>query len=198
MRRPRRRPPRPRAAALRLAFPLLIAASLAPAPASRAESVWVKDEVRLNIRTGAGADYRIIGAVETGDAVEVLERGEGWTRVRAENGSEGWIPEGFLQPEPPARVALARHEQQASDLARKLEELERRAADLDGQNQALAARDEKQREEIAAVTKENLRLRSGARWPEWIAGAALLAAGMLIGAMLHRSATRRASPRIRI
>ena len=51
------------------------------APLARAETGWVDDQVRLNLRTGPGSQYRILGSVETGDSVEILSRGDGWIEV---------------------------------------------------------------------------------------------------------------------
>jgi SH3 domain protein len=166
--------------------------------AASAESGWVKDELTLNLRTGAGTQYRILGAVQTGDQVEILGQGEGWTRVRVPELGEGWIPAGFLQPEPPAGVRLAQLEAQTSDVRTRIDALTQRAQSLEEQNTELSARDESQRSEIETLTRENMELKAGARWPEWITGAGILATGMLMGAILQSISGRRARPRIRI
>ena len=85
------------------------AAGLTVAPLAHAETGWVDDQVRLNLRTGPGNQYRILASVETGDSVEILSRGDGWIEVRAE-GKSGWVPDGYLRPDPPAVVKLARIE----------------------------------------------------------------------------------------
>ena len=38
-----------------------------------AETAWVRSEVRLNVRTGAGTQFRIVGVVATGDSVDILD-----------------------------------------------------------------------------------------------------------------------------
>jgi SH3 domain protein len=180
---------------------LTLAGAILGATAARAESAWVKDEMRLNVRTGPGTKYRIQGAIETGDAVDILQRAEGWTQVRIRNGDgepeEGWIPEGYLQAEMPARLRLARFEEQGSALREQLQELSRRSEALEAENEELTGRDDAQREEIQQLTRENLELQAGARWPDRIAGAAILGAGMILGAMLARRG-RRAGPRVRL
>ena len=180
---------------------LTLAGAILGAAAARAESAWVKDEMRLNVRTGPGTKYRIQGAIETGDAVEVLRRDEGWTQVRIRNGDgeakEGWIPEGYLQAEMPARMRLARFEEQGAALRQQLEELGSRTQALEAENEELTGRDAAQRDEIQQLTRENLELQAGARWPDRIAGAAILGAGMILGAMLSRRG-RRSSPRVRL
>ena len=62
----------------------------------------------------------------------------------------------------------------------------------------LSTRDESQRTEIQTLTRENMELKAGARWPEWITGACILAAGMLMGAILQSISARRSRPRIRL
>src|SRR5258706_295228 len=79
------------------------AATLAAASAS-AETAWVKDELRLNLRSGPGNEYRIKGFIKTGDSVSVLSHREGWVQVRSSSElGDGWIEDGFLSPEPPAK-----------------------------------------------------------------------------------------------
>ena len=179
---------------------LMLAGSIALASAidARAEQAWVKDELKLNIRTGPGTQYRIVGMIETGDMVEILDRREGWTHVLVRGVKEGWIPVGYLQTDPPARAELARHKEEASDLQQRVKSLSSESEALRRDNESIGARDADQQAQITTLTEENMRLKVGARWPEWIAGAGLLAVGMMIGAMLHRNANRRPSPRIRL
>jgi len=165
---------------------------------AHAERAWVKDEVQINLRTGAGTSYRILGMLRTGDAVEVLSHGDGWTQVKPDSEPEGWIPAGFLQSDPPARVGLSRAQSEARELRSRVEGLEKTSAKLRTENEEIAARDEEQREEITRLTRENLELRAGARWPEWITGAGIVAAGMALGAIIQRSSGRRRAPRIRL
>ncbi len=176
---------------------LAVAAAQGIAGVAVAESAWVKDEIRLNLRTGPGTSFRIVAAIETGDAVEVLERRESWTRVRIRDGDEGWIPAGYLQDTMPDRLRVARFEAEAAELRERVAELTQESARLEEENAGLSDRDGEREQEIARLTRENLGLRAGARWPEWIAGAAILATGMLIGAWLQ-SRGRSSKPRVRL
>jgi hypothetical protein len=69
---------------------------------------------------------------------------------------------------------------------------------LETTNETRASREGGQRSEIDRLEVENAELRANRRWPEWITGASVLAAGMLLGAILHRNATRRPTSRIRL
>ncbi|MDH5566161.1 MAG: TIGR04211 family SH3 domain-containing protein [Myxococcales bacterium] len=193
---PRHRATRQRA---RWAAILLLGGSaLGIAGSAPAETAWVKDELRLNLRTGPGVQYRIVGVVKTGDAVQILDRTEGWTQIRVGSLGDGWIPEGYLQGEAPAGVRLAQSEAQTSESREQLASLKSEVERLTQQNEEIAGRDAGQRASLERLSRENFELRAGARWPEWITGAGILAAGMVLGAILHAISARRARPRLRI
>ena len=164
---------------------------------SDADAAWVKDIVHLQLRTGAGNQFRIIGRIQTGDAAEILSRGDGWTRVRTAKGEVGWIPAGFLQPDPPSAVVLERLQNDAAALRDQVERLSSQSSELRSSNEELAGNDSGQRAEIERLARENYELRAGARWPEWITGSGIVLAGMAIGAVLSRRAGRR-QQRIRL
>ncbi|MBW2267841.1 MAG: TIGR04211 family SH3 domain-containing protein [Deltaproteobacteria bacterium] len=164
---------------------------------SHAERAWIKDEVHLNKRTGPGTKYRILGAVKTGDAVEVLSRTEGWTQVRDGDG-EAWIPVGFLQSEPPARIQLERHVAESTKMRADHSELTTEVEKLRQTNAELAERSSSLDELAKKLERENFELRAGARWPEWIAGASILIVGGILGMIVHASGARRQTRRIRL
>ena len=171
---------------------------IAAAQQAHAASAWVKGEVRLNVRTGPSNEYRILGELHTGDKVDVLENGTGWTRIRSGD-REGWVPEGYLQDEPPPAVLLADAQAKATQLAARVETLEAEAAKLGNENRSFGERDTSQKSELETLTRENMELKAGAAWPERIVGAAILGAGMLIGWLIHVIVSRRQRPpRIRL
>ncbi len=177
---------------------LFLGLILLETPAASAEPAWVRGGVRINLRTDAGTQFRIIGGVTTGDAVEIVGRTEGWTQVRLPDGKTGWIPAGYLQPEPPPTVRLAQLEDEAASLRAQLESSNARGIELTSSNESLGSRASDQGREIERLQVENTEMRAGRRWPEWITAASVLGAGMLLGAILHRNATRRPTSRIRL
>ena len=74
----------------------------------------------------------------------------------------------------------------------------RRLKQLEGENAKLNDTETEQKEELETLTRDNMELRAGARWHEWITGACLLAVGMLMGAIVQSMNGRRARPRIRL
>ncbi len=177
----------------------LIALGIAPqiVPSARADTGWVRG-APLNLRTGPGTQFKIVGSAKPGDQLEVLERGDGWTRVRATNDRIGWIAAGYLDAQPPPALRLTQLESETASLRSQLEEIRSEAAQLRESNATLASTDSGQRSEIESLKIENYELRAGSRYQEWITGALILAGGMILGAFLHRNSTRRPSSRIRL
>ncbi len=189
----------PRRAALVGVLACLLFGFVAATPEARAETGWVRDEIRINVRTGPSTKNRIVGVIKTGDAVRVLKRGEGWTQVRVnETGAEGWIPEGYLLAKPPPGIRLAELEVHAADLEQKLAKVSQQADELGATNEVLSTQDGEQEARIKALTLENMELKAGARYPEWITGALIFASGMLLGAILRSSFAKRSPQRVRL
>ncbi len=173
--------------------------ALGASSAGAAEQGWVKGDLRLNLRSGGGNEYRILGTLATGDQVKVLDRGTEWTRVEAADGKVGWIPAGYVDLTPPAVARLASVEAEASTLRTELEKFKGETTALRESNTALASNDDGQRKEIDTLRLENLEMRAVSRYQEWLTGAAILAGGMIAGALLQRRSTsRRPSSRIRL
>ena len=182
-----------------LRAPLMLAASLAVlATPSAAERAWVKDELRLNLRAGPGVQYRILAVAKTGDSLDVVSRTDDWIQVRVDGKDTAWIPSGYLQSGPPASLRLTKAETEVTELRDRVASLSEKASALRSANEDLKARDETRSAELERLVRENLQLRAGTRWPEWITGACILGLGMIVGSLLHRNGTRRKTPRIRL
>jgi SH3 domain protein len=174
-----------------------LSALLIALPAA-AEPAWIRGEVRLNLRSGPGNHYRILGVMKTGDPLQVLERREKWTMVRTAAGEDGWIPAGYLDAQPPPTIRLEELEVEVANLREVLEKAETEASTLRQRSEDISTRDSQQKAEIERLTKENYRLRAGERWAEWITGALVLSTGMPLGALLSRISSRRHRQRLRL
>ena len=157
---------------------------------------WVKDEVKLNVRTGPSLEYRIVATIATGDSADVLENGDGWTRVRDAKGNEGWVPEGYLQDNAPAVVRLQQLEQEQQKLRDQMQQASQDTDALRQVNQKLTATDDSRQGEMDRLKEENMAYRAGARWPTLFAGASILLGGILIGALGRATGTRRSRVRL--
>ena len=112
-------------------------------------TAYVTDELEITMRSGEGNEYRIIRLLTSGTQLEVLERGEAWSRVRA-GGDTGWVRSVYLQAEPVAinrlDAAISEAEQlreENRELTAALEDAERSVAELGDTSATL--QDENQR-----------------------------------------------------
>lgn len=112
---------------------------------------WVTDEWRINLRSGAGTGFRILQVLETGDSVQVLERGGDWTQVRTSNGNVGWVPSQYLMDRPAAASQL-------DSMAEEMEAARERAETLEVQLAQARSALEVTQGEVASLSDERGRL----------------------------------------
>jgi hypothetical protein len=68
--------------------------------------LFVSDKLVLNVYSEPEQAGSRVGTIETGDAVDELERGEGFVRIRLSDGREGWVGTNYLTTDAPAAVQL--------------------------------------------------------------------------------------------
>jgi SH3 domain protein len=117
---------------------ILIGLFILPA-ASIAETVYVSDHFEIPLRTGPGADRKIISLPQSGTVLELLEKGEEWSQVREPNGREGWALNRYLSPTPPSAMVLERVRRDYEALAAKYKDLQERFNELDAQKKTIDA-----------------------------------------------------------
>ncbi len=97
---------------LLLTVALPVAAQEEGQPAESSERVspprrlFVSDKLVLNVYSEPEQAGSRVGTIETGDAVDELERGEGFVRIRLSDGREGWVGTNYLTTDAPAAVQL--------------------------------------------------------------------------------------------
>lgn len=62
---------------------------------SRKAHLIVKKE-RVNIRSGPGKKYRIVGQANYGVVLRTIKRGKNWVKVKHDNGMTGWVKRSLL------------------------------------------------------------------------------------------------------
>jgi hypothetical protein len=107
-----------------LAPALSLAALLALATA-HAETLYVVEQLVVNVNSAPDASGERIATVKSGEGVELLERQGEQVHVRLAGGREGWIRAGYLSAAAPLRVQLA---QRDAEVARLQEEMKRLTA----------------------------------------------------------------------
>ncbi len=58
---------------------------------AQAETMYITDILRITVREGNGADYKVIDVLESGQEVEVISTSDEWVEVRLPNGKKGWL-----------------------------------------------------------------------------------------------------------
>ena len=109
-----------------------------------AETAYVVDEFEITMRSGKSTGHQITAMLNSGEALEVLERDPdaGYARVRTESGREGWVLLRSLSPEPAARAQLAEARRQLAavrngTLAEELDAATETITTLEAQTQTL-------------------------------------------------------------
>ncbi|HET9446217.1 MAG TPA: TIGR04211 family SH3 domain-containing protein [Steroidobacteraceae bacterium] len=126
---------------LLLAATLPVAAQEEGQPTESSDTVspprrlFVSDKLVLNVYSEPAQAGSRVATIETGDAVDELERGDGFIRIRLSDGREGWVGSNYLTTDAPAAVQLR-------DLQRQ-------------QKSSTQAVDKKAAEEIARLKKES-------------------------------------------
>lgn len=129
-----------------LAVILLTAiAGLAHGQATR----YVTDQLEIDLRSGQSNQHRILAMLRSGTPLRVLEESrDGWSRVRTEQGQEGWILTRFLDTTPSARDRLARAEQELVRHTATTQQLREEQRTTSSSNTDLSQR-------VEALTKAN-------------------------------------------
>lgn len=85
---------------------------------------WVSDNLNTYVRSGPTDGYRIVGTLQSGERVQLLDTQGDYSRVRAEGGNAVWIPSSDLQQEPGPAERVPQLEQQVSELSAELNAIE--------------------------------------------------------------------------
>ena len=152
------------------------------APLALAQEHYVRDEIRINMRTGPGNQFRILKVLGSGDAVHKLAENDSWVNVRTPDGDEGWVPVGYVTPKVPASVNLPRVEAKLAQAQARVGALE---ATLGGQADAITEL-ETLRARNLELEEDNDALVGSARWRSMGIGALIAFGGLLVGAMWPR------------
>ncbi len=88
---------------------LAVMTILTTSQVSRANEVYVRDTLYVPLRSGQSTEHRILHrGIKSGTPLERLETNEetGYTRVRTDDGLEGWLQTQYLVDEPIASTQL--------------------------------------------------------------------------------------------
>lgn len=102
----------------------LLGATSAQAQEQESDVRWVSDNLSTYVRSGPTDGYRIVGTLQSGTRVQLLDTQGDYSRVRAEGGNAVWIPSSDLQQEPGPAEKVPQLEQQVTELSAELNTIE--------------------------------------------------------------------------
>jgi len=211
---------------------LIVLSSITYSASTFADDKYVTDILRITLRTGPGNINKVIKTLHSGTKLEIIEETEtGYTLVRLEDQTEGWVRSQYLQDEPVARNVLESATSQVqllkeelSTLKIKTEKLSSNKNDLETErNNLLNAKTDLEKEnrhfskiasrpieldndnkklkklnvtlehDLQRLTQENQILKDQDSRTWFIAGAAVLLFGMLIGIIFPKIKMKRKS-----
>lgn len=108
-----------------------------------AESVYVSDIKKITMRIAPGAEHKIIRMIESGSALNVLEKSKAWSKVRTKDGKEGWALTRFLVDKKPAVVLVNELKRDNEKLSGKVKTLKVINTSIVETNKKLAGFEEK-------------------------------------------------------
>lgn len=118
---------------------------------------YVADVFEVTLRTGPSTSHKIVAMLKSGQAVQVLEEGEGWTRVKVSSGpgagNEGWLLSRFLMKRAPYEALAQKLQQENAELKEKL-------ATLENHWSTAASREKQLSQELAETSQAIESLRS--------------------------------------
>lgn len=85
---------------------------------------WVSDNLSTYVRSGPTDGYRIVGTLNSGQQVELLDTQGNYSRVRGEGGNAVWILSSELQETPGPAERLPELEEQVAVLSSELETID--------------------------------------------------------------------------
>jgi len=137
----------------RIFISLLLFAGISLPQTAVAETFYVSDQLRITLRSGQGNQFQIIRALESGTPLEVTEQTDtGYSQVRLEDGTEGWVRSQYLVNEPIAKDKLSKAELKLKKLTKSLGTIKTERDSLREENKVLGNAKQRLDKDIASLS----------------------------------------------
>ena len=175
----------------------------------QAETQYVTENLNTYLRRGAGDQFKIAGAIQSGEAVTVLEQQGKYTLIRDNKNREAWILTSELSTTPSSREENPKLKAQVqeltlnlnrvdSDWQQRTNEIQRRSKQAEQQSSELLEQNSQLKRELEMTKNKNRDLEAmldankreiAIQW--FIYGGSVLGVGLLIGLVLPHILPRR-------
>jgi len=81
-----------------------------------AAAMYVTDIVEITLRTGPSLQNKIMAFLQSGQRLEIIQKGDEWSQVRTSGGSNGWVLTRYLTPQPTSKIRLQSLEEKYNTL----------------------------------------------------------------------------------
>ena len=105
-----------------------------------AQSVYISDKVFVPLRSGQTNKHRIVHrGLPSGAQLEfiALSEDEKWSHIRTKGGTDGWIPNQYIQNTPTAKILLANTQKELNQLRHSAKNQNSKVLDISKQLNAL-------------------------------------------------------------
>lgn len=125
-----------------------------------AEVRYVVDNLIITMRSGQSTQHQILRTWPSNTALELLETGEQYSKVRGPDGTEGWVLNQYITAKPTAKLLLDAAEKKLNKieaentrLKSELAELQSKEGTLSTSHQKLSVENKKQMEELTHLRR---------------------------------------------
>lgn len=173
-----------------------------PQTAISAETKYVTENLNTFLRKGAGDQFKIAGAIQSGEAVVVLSQKDKYSLIRDSRNREAWILTNELSATPSSKEENPRLKNQIQELTLKLNkldsdwqqrvsEMQRRTKQAEQQSSELLEQNSQLKRELEITKNKNLDLEAVLdaekreiviRW--FIYGGSVLGVGLILGLLI--------------
>jgi len=117
---------------------------------AQAETRYVSDNLIITLRSGQGTQHQVIKTITSGERLQVLQDlpEAGYTQVKLNDGTEGWVRTQYIVDKPVAKLLLER-------LEKRYEKLKETSAGSIDELKALKAEFAKLSQEYNKLSKEH-------------------------------------------
>ena len=162
---------------------------------------YIIDDLYIFMRSGAGSQYRLLGSINAGTQVTLLEAVQnGYQKIIDDKGRSGWVEVKYLQKSPGLRYVIAELNAQLADKEDQIQKLKTLVDTKDLQLSKLTASTEQLTKQLKLITKQlnsaqnALEKQDTSIQKQWFYnGAIVLGIGLILGLILPRLGGRRRS-----